>query len=91
MKDRFIGDAVIAGGEPDPAERMDITPEPGARRTLRVCRGDTVYGYITGGTAAVLMTYMQSGMRLYCLNGERNEKEKGAEYTVKVYYAPDKI
>ena len=91
MKDRFIGGAVITGGEPDPAERMDITPEPGARRTLRVCRGDTVYGHITGGTAAVLMTYMQNGMRLYCLNGERSEKEKGAEYTVKVYYTPEKI
>ena len=37
------------------------------------------------------MTYMQNGMRLYCLYGERNEKEKGAEYTVKVYYTPDKI
>ena len=91
MKDRYIGDVILTGGEPEPDNRMTFVHEPGARRMLRVMCGEKECGYITGPAAAVLETFIQNGMRLYCLNGTKSEKEKGAVYTVKVYYTPEKI
>ncbi|MBO4501727.1 MAG: hypothetical protein J5760_05740 [Clostridia bacterium] len=91
MEAEFIGVFNITGGEPCEKERMYFSPDPDARRTVKVYRGDTVYGYVTGGEAAVLMQFIKQGMRLYCLRGNAEEKEKGVQYTVKAYYTPDKI
>ena len=91
MKDKFMGTVNVHGGEPVPEEKMLFSPEPDAKRTLQVLCGGRVCCYVTGGEAAVITVFLQRGMKLYCVRGEDEEKEKGVQHTVKVYYTPEKI
>ena len=91
MRSVFIGKVTMYGGEPMQNAVMTLENEPGAPCTLKVGCGEKVCGYVTGGEAAVIKEYLLKGMKLYCLAGEPEEKEKGVRHTVKVYYTPGKI
>ena len=86
-----MGSLAVFGGEPAEGEKMTFAPDPDAHGALKVVCGDRVCCYVTGGEAAVISVFMRNGMRLYCLRGEDEEKEKGVQHTVKVYYVPGKI
>lgn len=96
MKAEFLAEFTLAGaslsGEEIPKEkRLAFTENDDIKNSLAVRDNDTIYGYITGSEAALLKTFINRKMNLFCLYAGKVEDEDADRHVIKVYYIPEKI